>query len=254
MWKDIEKAKWPTTDKQVTEAYYVFHSCSFYGTDDIPKFNYGAISGTALGLFTGCKSLVNVTELSLPYADNCEQLFQSCPNLETVKKLSVGTASKVSVSFKDCPKLKAIGIIDTPGVNEFVYLVNGDSNLVSVNSIDVTSGTNFYDTFNGCTALRHINFVGFGGTNKFPTTFNINQSPNLFLKDDVLKDTVANLGEEFKSSISDDVPLQRLWIDSFTDRVANGWSNIKINLHATAKARLTSEEIAEFSAKGYTIA
>ena len=145
------------------------------------------------------------------------------------------------------------------------------TDITIIKELDTSGGTSFYDMFAGCdklikvaslslksldTTISYSYFTGWGTMNKLRY---------VLLKDFGTESscTSADFTHWPNWGVEDEtVPLsagaRQSLIDTFItysyDRATAGYSTCTVTLHANTKALLTQDEIAQITAKGYTLA
>ena len=200
-------------------------------------------------VFEGCTSLKTVVLTSLCFPDNAGSMFYGCTSLTYVtckedgKGLHLTNATNTGSMFEGCSSLKSVGELDTVNATEMSKM------------------------FLGCTSLRKIGGLSIRSTTSSPTIilFNAGQLEVLWLKDIGYNSNTTSValttsslsnwgiaggeyGEEAAASLRESL------CELSFDRTAAGYETCTIQLHADVKARLTETEIAQITAKGYTIA
>ena len=221
------------------------------------------------------------TELPEQYKDyiqSCTDLsnmFYSCSNLTSLDLSWLDTSNVTDMEgmFRFCHKLTSLDLsnFDTSKVISMDYMVNGCSNLTSLDlsNWDTSKVTTMIQMFYGCSAmkcvfgeidfasirsdyngnlfgytnnntLRQITVKNLGLQNGFTTTSGFNKLQNWGVNSDEVQNARQSL-------------IDSLITYSF-DRASAGYSNCTITLSANTKAVLTEDEIAQITAKGFTIA
>lgn len=278
---EMDLRGWNTS--KVTSLYATFRNCGELRTLDIRGLDLSNV--TKLQEFaSGCGKLTNLycDPLNMPNLQNMSYAFQNCVGFSTLeltgwnvpqvtsmeymfggcsgltsldlRNWNTSSLQKIGQCFANCKSLQSINISgwDTSNVTDWQISLNsfleGCSALTKVDGyFDYTSTVkNGYSetyTFRRCSQLRKFEVRNVG---KHPNAVSCWFNGNY--------DGMKMWGEN-----SDDIPdaresmINTLITYSF-DRASAGYSNCTITLHANAKARLTDDEIAQITAKGYTIA
>ncbi len=211
-------------------------------------------------MFCSCTSLVNVSDISLPSATSADYMFGSCTSLVNVPDISLPSVTSADSMFRNCTSLVNVPDISLPSATSADYMFYGCNALVNVSDISLPSATSAGYMFGDCTALVKIN------------SLNIPKA-SVGLNTDTLRFfVVKNIGESHSTPVSfssipnwgiedETIPLsagaRQSLIDSLItfsyDRAAAGMTACTITLSATTKALLTDEEIAQITAKGFTL-
>ena len=141
--------------------------------------------------------------------------------------------------FNYCSRLTTIPLIDTSNAINMDYMFNYCYNLTSIPLIDTSNVTGMSHMFNGCNNLAYLKLINLG-------TQSLLESLDL--------SECSSLGDDTKVAGSRQALIDTLITYSF-DRATAGYTKaFTITLNAATKALLTEDEIAQITAKGFTIA
>jgi uncharacterized coiled-coil DUF342 family protein len=185
---------------------------------------------TAERMFYGTSSLLFVPNLSLPKAISTDTMFTNS-NVRKVGDIDIPNATRTQGMFSSAIKVTHIGAINSPMATSMSYTFNV-KNIVYVKSVDVGSAT------------QMATFISTGIL--FICMKNIGKS-TLITYDFSAATSWGTGGEENRQSLIDSL------ITYSYDRASNGMSTATIKLSANTKALLTDDEIAQITAKGFTI-
>ena len=232
---------------------------------------------TMRSMFSGCINLQNVPQINTSNVTDMGYMFGYCGKLTSLD-VSLFNTSKVTdmkSMFISCGGLTSLDVskFDTSNVTEMSNMFNYCSGLTSldVSSFDTSNVTDMSNMFGYCSKLQAI--YGYLDWSK------ISSYPNNFYNDfsfTLRKFTIKNLGktgttfnfsgiylqnwgnEKDTTTYPLSVGARQSLVDSLLtysyDRASNGLSTCTIQLQSNVKARLTSDEIAQITAKGFTIA
>lgn len=271
--KNLDLSKW-NLDK-CTSIANMFEDCTSLESVKLPE---KALLGT-FGLqytFAGCSSLkvVNIPETSAKIS--LSNMFKDCTSLESVDLTPLINAKPTELSyvFSGANSLKQIYLpnIDLSQATTMTYMFSNCNSLsvIDFSEFNTEKVTNMSYIFGYCTNLQKV--VNLDVSSLFGSVTLVNYPTNnvfRFLK-------LKNLGKHSgltscnftympywgDESNTVEYPLTEgarqslidsLITDSF-DRTSVGFNNCIITLSSTTKALLTSDEIAQITAKGYTIA
>lgn len=228
-------------------------------------------------MFNNC---TNLTSLDLSWLDTSNvtemiSMFSFCSRLTSLDLSSFNTSNvtKMGEMFRYCTRLTSLDVssFNTSNVTDMKYMFYECNGLTSLDlsSFDTSKVTDMLQMFNQCTKLPYVlGEIDFASIHSDYNGNLIGYSNNNTLR----QITVKNLGFQQKFTKtsgfdkltnwgvnSDEVPNARQsLIDTLItysfDRAAAGYSTCTITLSATTKAVLTAEEIAQITAKGFTIA
>lgn len=237
-----------------------------------------------LSLFESCTSLRGIREIYLPICTSFLNLFKGT-NLSKLVLYSTGNVSIFDSFVQDCKSLKIL-IIDITSAISCISLANGasslnkvtlvgdavnvnnflrafqETNITEMHELNSISATNMYAMFYLCKYLQKIHSIDFTSvTNAAEFVGGCGNLRYLLIK---------NLGKSSLTSYAfntatkwgvanEEIPdARQSLIDSLItysyDRASAGMDTATITLSANTKALLTEDEIAQITAKGFTIA
>lgn len=214
-------------------------------------------------MFQGCIGLNIIANKEIPTTGDCNRMFEKCAALFKAPKM-VNPITDATFMFSECSSLREVDTLifdkNRAGVNAG-QLFSNCKNLIKVTLKDTESITYWFAAFSNCEALQRIEGIDLSTANRLDMGSVSNK--NLTYID------IKNLGKSSATSypfgshcfpvwgVGSDEARQSL-IDSLItysyDRASAGMATATITLSATTKALLTEEEIAQITAKGYTIA
>lgn len=227
------------------------------------------------GLFYGCVKLNNpdLSSLNTSNVTEMSNMFRGCSNLVdlNISNFDVSKVTTMALMFSDCSSLKNITLPDNFGaesknMNNMFKNCRAMTIIPQLNTEKVTDMQGFADE---CINIRRIEGISAKSLTKmdYSAIFGFADCPNLryFLCKDIgTQSTVtsvqftyyklSNWGvnnsevEDAKQSLTDSL------ITYSFDRATAGYSTCTITLSTNTKALLTEEEIAQITAKGFTIA
>ncbi|MGN1301207.1 MAG: BspA family leucine-rich repeat surface protein [Clostridia bacterium] len=170
-------------------------------------------------MFYRCTKLKNIPQLETKNTTSTRFIFGLCENIETIPELDMHNAINCQYMFYLCKKLKTIPLLDCSKVYSFYYAFNQNINLTNLGGF--------------------LN-LGKGYTNK--TTHNGNHTLDLSYSPLLTHESLMNV-------------INNLYDLNLTYDVANGGTLYRqsLVLGATNLAKLTEEEIAIATNKGWDI-
>jgi surface protein len=211
----LDVSNWNTSN--VTNMQSMFNGCSKLESLDVSKWDVGKVTNMA-SMFLKCENIKSIGDTSgwnLSNVVDCYQLFQNCYVLE-----------KIDCSGWYAPKCKQMDSM-------FMNLRNVKE--IDLSSWDLTTVQYMSTCFATCYILDVLRLKNFGGHPDFKYDRTFNGCTELGSTDEGL--------EAMRNT---------LIRDSF-DRASAGYSSVTISLPSAVKARLTTDEIAQITAKGFTI-
>lgn len=155
--------------------------------------------------------------------------------LEYIPQLNYGKATNMSNYLYYCGELREISLKGASNVTSYNTTFNSCTRLKIIHEIDFFSATNVNAVFYNCKALSFAKILNLGKSAL--ATYDFSGATNW-----------GTGSEENRQSLIDSL------ITYSYDRASNGMSVATIKLSANTKALLTEEEIAQITAKGFTIA
>ena len=229
-------------------------------------------------LFTHCEKVpsLNVTGWDVSGATDCTSVFSYCKKLTEITGLNtwvLSSTTKCNYMFRDCQVLTTIDLSGGGGdnltnMNSMFYYCNALTD-INLSNFDTSKVTDMGSIFYACYALEKVD--GFLDL----TSCNYSNTYSYFVGNSNLtklrKITFKNIGyQSAKTAINfsyinwwgvdtDTITdARQSLIDSLItysfDRASAGYATHTITLGTQTKAVLTKEEIAQITAKGYTIA
>ena len=249
---------------KVTNMSYMFYMC--VNIETIPQLDTSKVTGMQ-NMFYGCKKIVNIPTLDkasctdmnnmfngcekltiIPFADlnfdnilNVSNMFANCYSLTSVGNLSFANISHIerlfSCSYQDMSNLETIGNIYCPKATSLYDTFQNLSKLVSIGEITCEAATNVRDMFSNDKALQNIGgLINLGQA--YSTTesanngyYTLNLSNSKLLTHDSLMNVINNL----------------------YDIATKGCNTQMLRLGSINMAKLTAEEIAIATNKGFSV-
>lgn len=228
---------------KVTSANGMFTDCGFV---ELPK-DLGDLQISHIksmySIFSGCKKLISINNLDLSGVNDCNGAFTNCTALTTVSGIDLLNATSIYGMFNGCSALKEVSGIVAPKATSWSGMFRNCSILETIGEIDMSAVNNTGQYF--LTSMRLKNLGGFINYGKGFTQKSANNSNcTLYLNNS------SYLTYESLMNV-----INGLYDLNLTYDVANGGTlyTQKIQIGSTNKAKLTAEEIAIATAKGWTV-
>lgn len=261
----IDISTWNTAN--VSNSEKAFYSCSQLEEIVLPE-NFG-INCTKFDSFcSNCKSLNNIdlNKINVSNATDLDNMFPSCNGLQNID-ISNWDISKVTTMdsiFQSCINLKTLIMPETnPNVTngKELNIINGCFNLQYIKVPDnanycirLGSTTQNLLAIDGIMSLVNFNGTYQGGYNIYKQTLRglgtLSSTTSLDFQSNKnwgIEDPTLLITEGARKSLVDSL------ISYSFDRASAGYSACKIKLSIQSKAILTQDEIAQITAKGYTL-
>jgi len=191
--------------------------------------------------FTTDKDLVYFPAVDTSQFTSFADMFKNCTSLMSIVSFNANSATNVGSMFNGCTALRYVPKLDTSLCTGFTSLFYNCTSLKRVEEISAAacnSNNSFNATFFGCTKLEYMLIKGLG-TQSAVTSINLTSSSGVI--------PWGLHTEENRQSLVDTL------LTYSYDRATANYSACTIKLHADTLARLTAEEIAAITAKGFTL-
>ena len=242
----------------VTNMERLFSGCR--SLKSIPAMNTQNVTNMRL-MFNGCVKLSSVPALDTSNATNMGYMFGNCESLTTVPLLNTSNVTDMSDMFVNCYSLVEIPTLDTSKVKLLVGMFERCSSLKQIPLLNTKSCTDMISMFNECTSLDTVPILDASNVGSINKIFK--DCPSL-----VTLGGLKNLGMAYSSvwganssSLTLDLSYSPLLTHDSLMNVINNLYDIKskgvkpqtLQLGDTNKAKLTAEEIAIATNKGWNV-
>lgn len=187
-------------------------------------------------MYASCSNLTKFPEMDTSKGKTFNFFLSGCSKLTEYPNLDLSNATEVENMLQSCTGLTIIPSLYTPNVKRFNSLFNQDKNITTIGEIDGSSANSLSSMFNNCTSLA--NFGGIKDLGKgYSTSYVVNYSSyTLTLSSCPLThDSLMNV------------------INKLYDIATKGCRAQKLQLGSTNLAKLSEEEIAIATNKGWNV-
>lgn len=242
----------------VTNTLAMFEGCS--SLIEIPTIDTSKVT-TMYSMFGRCTSLKQIPLLDTKRCVDMEIMFNDCSLLETIPKLETGNVTIMNGMFKGCSSLKQIPLLNTKSCNLMQEMFSGCSSITEIPELDTSNVTSMWYMFFKCTSLTTVPMLD---ASKIINVYNMfNNCSSL-----VTLGGLKNLGMSYQTNWIDNVYLATLnlsdspllthdslmnVINNLYDIKSKGVKPQTLQLGDTNKAKLTAEEIAIATNKGWNV-
>ena len=250
----------------VTNMSYMFNGCNSLTT--IPSFDTSSVTYMN-SMFSSCKNLTTVPLFDTSQVTNMHSMFSSCYNLTSVPLFDTSNVTNMYDMFYYCESLQTVPAFNTSNVTNISEMFYGCISLTSVPELDTSKATNFNSMFQDCDSLTTIEGISFKSFSDSTMSkyYIVGFSSNTSIRKAVFKDigyqstavqfNTSNI-ENWGVNTSEIPDARQSLIDSLItysfDRLSAGYPTCEITLSSNTKALLTSDEVSQITAKGFTIA
>lgn len=223
----------------------------------------------ALQLYMGDTKLIYAPNINTSNVTIMQRMFYNCVRLRTVPLYNTSKVKDMYQMFDNCRNLTTIPSFNTINVTIMEQMFYGCSLLKTVPEMDTSKVTKFQYMFTNCSSLTTIEGISFKSfsASTMNNQYIFGSGRNNSIRKAVFKDigyqsTAVQFNMEYITNWgvnSDEIPdARQSLIDSLItysfDRATAGYPTCTITLSSNTKALLTSEEISQITAKGFTIA
>ena len=220
-------------------------------------------------MFSNCSSLKTVPLFNTSNVNSMSYMFYDCKSLTSVPLFNTSNVNSMSYMFYYCESLTSVPLFNTSNVNDMGYMFSFCKSLTSILEMDTSNVTNFKSMFYNCTSLTTIEGISFKSfsDSTMDKNYLVGYGKNSSIRKAVFKDIgyQSNAVQFNTSGIenwgvnTDEIQdARQSLIDSLItysfDRATAGYPTCTITLSTNTKALLTSDEISQITAKGFTIA
>lgn len=219
----------------VTDMFCMFNKAKLLET--IPLLDTSKVTNMEQ-MFSGCSNLRSIPKLDTSKVTNMSSMFDSCSNLRSIPQLNTSNVVKMRSMFARCALLTTIPQLDTSKVTDMAYMFYYSNDLFSsLPLLDTSSVTDMSDMFYSCNNLTTLG--GFKDLGKaYDTTKSANYSYytlNLYYARNLTHESLMNV------------------INNLYDIASKGCQLQQLRLGSTNLEKLTAEEIAIATNKGWTV-
>ena len=227
----------------------------------IKKFPIFGVSGTSASyMFYNCP-LETITVPDTSNVTNMANMFNRALKLTSVNVPQMSKVTNCYQMFNDCSNIQIINLGDTSKVTNMNSMFMSCKKLASITGLDTSSCTDFTRTFATCKALTTLPKLNASSANKLS---------QMFISCNALTTLggFENLGQAYLTTSSANYDYYTLDLSSHTkltheslmnvinnlyDIATKGCNTQKLVLGSTNLAKLTAEEVAIGTSKGWSI-
>ena len=235
-----------------------FHGCT--GLRRAGNIDFAGCTG-AFGVFRA-SGVVHCVNLILPDAVAIGSMFNSCPGLENAPHVNAPKCTDARTLFQNCSALKSMrgDVWDFPVLTNALGLFYNCEELTDIPRLVTPRLENAASMFYNCRRLERIAYVDFQSVTSgasFAQCFalDILNIDHLGAVEEMTEPATLDLhwSSHLGESEEGREALVCTLLTNSHDRAAEGWEPLTVTLHANALARLTADEIAAITAKGFTL-
>ena len=224
----------------VTNMSSMFYNCS--NLEEVPEFNTSSVTNMS-SMFQYCFKLKTLPLFNTCNVTNMSSMFKACNNLEIIPLFDTSNVLSMGNMFESCLKITTLPQFNTGNVRSTINMFKSCGKLTTVPQLNASNVRELKDMFIGC-----LNLTNFGGLLDLGKSFNQKSNNYSYYKFELLP--CSNLTHESLMNV-----INGLYDLNLTYNVANGGKlyTQSLVLGSTNLAKLTDDEIAIATAKGWTV-
>ena len=229
----------------VTDMGYMFQNCK--SLTSIPALDTSKVTDMGY-MFQNCKSLTSIPQLNTSNVTRMGSMFYGCSSLTSIPLLNTSNVTTMNSMFYDCSSLTSIPLLDTTNVTNMNNMFYGCSSLTSIPLLNTSNVTSMGNMFDGCSSLTSIPLLDTTNVKSMNTMFGYSNLNNL-----TDLGGFKNLSVSITSYFLDMCP--NLTVESLMNVINNlaTVSDKSLSFGSTNLNKLTAEQIAVATAKGWTL-
>ena len=188
-------------------------------------------------MFNGCGNLISIPQLNTSNVTNMSNMFKGCKLITTIPLMDTSNVAYMAYMFDSCNNLISIPPMDTSKVTGMGSMFYRCNNLISIPQLDLSKVTNVSLMFASCYALTTL-----GGFQNLGMAYDISKSANY---------NYYTLDLSVCTKLTHDSLMNV--INGLYDIKTKGCNPQKLILGSVNLAKLTAEEIAIATNKGWTV-
>ena len=234
----------------VTNMNSLFKDCS--SLQSIPKLITSKVTNMN-SMFQYCSVLEFVPQLDTSEVTSMRSMFSECSSLQSIPQLDTSKVTDMRNMFYNCSKLTAIPPLNTSKVTNMNSMFYNCSKLTTIPKLDTSNVTSMSGMFGGCTSLTSIPLLDCSSVTNTNTPFGSSDLSKL-----TYLGGFKNLKVGWSSNFLDRVPnatVESLMnvINNLYDLTANGLTGKTLKFGTTNLNKLTDEQKAVATNKGWTL-
>ena len=231
-----------------SNVYRVFRAFRWSGLTTIPLFDFSNVTDMEEA-FSLAKNLKYIPPINTSKVTTMRKMFSDCESLENISQLDTSNVTNMSSMFSGCKVLTTIPQLDTSNVTNMYDMFYFCSSLVTIPQLDTSKVTSMGEMFYYCTSLVSVPKLDATNLTSANSMFNLGYGSNKFTDFGGLTNLKIDLDLSKCSKLTHDSLLNV--INEAADVTSSPQT---LTLGATNLAKLTDEEKAIATSKGWTLA
>lgn len=196
-----------------------------------------SLVATMRSAFQNCTYITTIPQLDTSNVTNMQNMFTNCPELTSIPLLNTSNVTTMATMFSQCGQFTNMPALNTNNVQYMQYMFSGCIQLTTVPKLNASKVVGIADVFQNCMSLTEI-----GGFENLGEAYLTTQSANY---------TLYKLNLSVSSLLTHDSLMNV--INNLYDIATKGCKAQSLILGSTNMAKLTAEEIAIATNKGWTV-
>lgn len=232
----------------------------FTNLQEVPLINTSKVTNMGY-MFSNCSKLTEVPLLDTSLVKDMNDMFSGCSELTTIPLFNTSKVTLMNRMFSKCSVIDNLPLLDTSSVTSMNYTFNRCYNLKKIPELNTQNVTNFNSMFYNCASLYEVPALN---------ASKVTDVGQMFISCNKLKDFggLINLGEAYITSHPANWSSYKLTLKDSPELTHDSLMNVINNLYdiktkgcdaqglvlgSSNMAKLTSEEIAIATNKGWTV-
>ena len=218
----------------LTDIPGIFEGC--YNLMELPAMNTSKVTNMSY-MLRHCRKLTTIPQLNTSKVTNMDSMFSDCSLLITIPQLDTSNVTNMGSMFHSCTSLTTIPPIDTSNVSSMNNMFNGCKSLTTILQLDLSKISMVSHMFHSCSELTTL-----GGLQNLGMAYDTNPSANF---------SYYTLDLSTSPKLTHDSLMNV--INGLYDIKSKGCNPQQLILGSTNLAKLTAEEIAIATDKGWNV-
>ena len=233
----------------VTSLDNSFANC--FALQTIPVIDTSKVE-TMVGTFSDCQSLQSIPAIDTSNVTSLSQTFYNCKSLKELPAINTSKVTQMYMTFNYCTALQSIPAIDTSNVTNMANMFTNCTALQTIPAIDTSNVTTVDSMFKFCNNLESLPLLDFSNVEITTDFLSYSWDSNMIISDIA---GFYNLHVDFDISNCNNLAIYSILniFEQAADLSTEG-KTATLTLGATNIAKLSEEQIAIATLKGWTIA